>query len=253
MSWQQHLLFLLCVAVAGYVQNLTGFAFGLILLGLAGIFHVAPVPDVANVVSMLTLINATVMFRATPPRADRQLMRPLLTASLVGVALGVLLLNWLSDNVVAGLRLLLGLTIASCAVILVLRRAPLPHRSSDASFAAIGALSGVLGGLFSSAGPPLVYHLYRQPMDPRAVRDTLVLTFAANAAVRLTMVLLTGRLQWHMLLMCLEAAPLVMAQTWWMARHPPTWPAHQVRRVVCVLLLVAGLSLVGPSLHALLM
>ena len=33
---------------------------------------------------------------------------------------------------------------------------------------------GLLGGLFSAGGPPLVYHFYRQPMAMEALRATLV-------------------------------------------------------------------------------
>ena len=38
MSIYQHLLFLACVALATYAQTMTGFAFGLVLLGLSGVF-----------------------------------------------------------------------------------------------------------------------------------------------------------------------------------------------------------------------
>ncbi len=42
------LVFMQCVALATYAQNLTGFAFSLILLGLVSVFHMASEHDVAN-------------------------------------------------------------------------------------------------------------------------------------------------------------------------------------------------------------
>ena len=39
---------------------MTGFAFGLVLLGLSGVFQLASVSEVANVVSVLSLVNAAV-------------------------------------------------------------------------------------------------------------------------------------------------------------------------------------------------
>jgi len=60
MSIYQHLLFLACVALATYAQTMTGFAFGLVLLGLSGVFQLASVSEVANVVSVLSLVNAGV-------------------------------------------------------------------------------------------------------------------------------------------------------------------------------------------------
>ena len=99
------------MAVASYVQNLTGFAFGLLLLGLVGLLDLTSLADVTNVASVLTLVNALALFRSAKPQFDREVMTPTLVASLPGVLLGVVLLNWLNDNVIVALRLLLGVTI----------------------------------------------------------------------------------------------------------------------------------------------
>jgi uncharacterized membrane protein YfcA len=125
------------------------------------------------------------------------------------------------------------------------------QRSSTTSFMAVGAVSGVLGGLFSTAGPPLVYHLYRQPLPLRAIRDTLVAIFAANAVLRLGMMLPTGHVSSNALLLSLETVPLVLLQTWWMARHPSRLQPATVKRIVCVLLALVGLGLVASSLRTL--
>ncbi len=250
MTLAQHASFLLCVAVAGYVQNLTGFAFGLVLLGLVGLTHVASLADVTNVVSVLTLVNAIGLFRASKPQFDREVMPATLAGSLIGVLAGVLLLNWLSDNVVTGLRLLLGVTIVGCAVVLLLDAAALKTRSPVRAFAAFGLVSGVLGGLFSTAGPPLVYHFYRQPMPMRAIRDALVGIFAANAVVRLGLMLLASRITADAVWLGLEAVPLVLAQSHWMSRRPPTWKPQTVRHIVCGLLVVIGIGLVVPAIQS---
>jgi uncharacterized membrane protein YfcA len=250
MSLAQHAAFIACVALANFVQNLTGFAFALLLLGLVGLFHIAPLPDATNVASVLTLVNAAALFRASAPQVERTVLPPTLIASLLGVLAGVGLLSWLSDNVVAGLRVLLGLTIIGCAVILLIETRAQARRSSTASFVAVGLGAGVLGGLFSTAGPPLVFHFYRQPMAPRAIRDSLVAIFAANALVRLVALLAVGRIGSETLWLCAEATPVVLAQTWWMARRSPAWSVTAVRRVVCALLLIVGASLVLPALIA---
>lgn len=251
MSLTQHLLYLGCVLLAGYVQNLTGFAFGLVLLGLVGLTHVAALPDVTNVVSVLTLVNAIGLFRASRPQFERAVMPPLLSASLVGVLLGVLLLNWLSDNVVTALKLLLGLTILGAVAVLLWHARPHAARSSAARFGAFGLASGLLGGLFSTAGPPLVYLLYRQPMPQRAIRDTLVTVFAVNAVLRLALMAGNGRLGSSALWLSLEAVPLVLLQTHRMTRHPPPWDLRTIRAIVCVLLVLVALGLIVPALQTL--
>ena len=68
MSIYQHLLFLACVALA-YARTMTGFAFGLVLLGLSGVFQLASVSEVANVVSVLSLVNAAVTLAAPSRRS----------------------------------------------------------------------------------------------------------------------------------------------------------------------------------------
>lgn len=247
----QHLLFLLCVAVAGYVQNLTGFALGLILLGLTGLLGVATIADVANVVGVLTLVHAVVLLRRSRPGLNARLLGPTLVASLVGVVAGGLLLQWLSSAWVAALSVLLGATIVACATLLALRGAARSHPSSLGSFVAVGAVSGVLGGLFSTAGPPLAYHLYRQPLPLTTIRDTLVIVFATNALLRLGMMVPTGHVSLQAWWLCVEAVPVVLLQTAWMTRHPSQLKPEQVKRVVCLLLVLIGCGLLAPAVRGL--
>ncbi|MGC8050090.1 hypothetical protein, partial [Salmonella enterica] len=80
-----------------------------------------------------------------------------------------------------------------------------------------------------SAGPPMVFHLYRQPLDRVVVRDTLVLLFAVNAVLRLVIVLAQGRFDHASLALSLEALPVVLGVTWLARRHPPQWSPLTVR------------------------
>jgi hypothetical protein len=244
--------FLLCVGVASCAQGITGFAQSLILLGLTSLFHLAPLPEMANVAMVMSLASAMVAIRAAPPGSlDKSVMRSTVSGSLFGVAAGVALLAWLDANVVFVLRLLLGLVVIACAVVVLLRREPLAQRSSTASFRAYGFASGVLGGLFSSSGPPLVYQFYRQPMSVDSVRDTLMATLAVGSLLRLVMVVGSGHFALRSLVMCAAAVPLAMGITWWIRRRPPPWSRRRVLLLVCALLMVTGVGLVGPALHKL--
>ncbi len=247
MTALQIVLFLLCVALATCAQSLTGFAFALILLGLAGLLELAPLADLANVVSVLALANAVIALRGSGKTLDLPAFRDIALGSVVGILGGVLLLGWLSANVTLVLRMLLGVTVIVCAVIVLRQAAALRQRSTAASFWAWGALSGVLSGLFATGGPPLVYHLYRQPMGLRAVRDTLVATLAASSFMRLAVVLPTGQFSGNALKLSLLAAPLVFGLSWWLEKHPPGWSRPAVLRLVCALLLLTGAGLVVPA------
>jgi uncharacterized membrane protein YfcA len=249
-AWQVA-AFLACVVAASCTQSVTGFALSLVLLGLTGLFHLAPLPDAANVATVLSLATGLTALRSGRRAVDWPALRATVAGTVVGVPLGVLLLGWLHSNVVVLLRVLLGLVVIACAIVVLLRTEPLARRSAPASFSAFGLASGVLGGLFSASGPPLVWQFYRQPMRIDAVRDTLLAVFAAGSALRLVLVAASGQFTSRSAGLCLGAVPLAMGVTWWMRRHPPGWPRAAVLKIVCALLMVTGAGLVAPAVQAL--
>jgi uncharacterized protein len=243
--------YLACVAIAVAAQCLTGFALALVLLGLTSLLELAPLADVANVATVLSLANAAIALRGPKRYVDGPILRYTAIGTVFGVAAGVVLLAWLSTNVVMGLRLLLGVVVIGCAIVVLRHVEPLPQRSSRASFGAIGVLSGILGGLFSASGPPLVWQFYRQPISLDTLRDTLVAVFAVGGLLRLVMVVPAGQFSANSLLLCALGVPLAMVITWWMKRHPPDWPRAAILKLVCALLVLTGIGLVGPAVLAL--
>lgn len=250
MELWQHGVFVLCVLVATFAQNTTGFAFGLLLLGLTGMLQIAPMSAVANVSTILTMVNALLLVRAWP-QLQRGLLFLILAASLCGVALGVYLLGWLSGEFQSMLRMLLGSTIVLCSLMLLLTPKPHERLSGTASFMGMAGLSGVMGGLFASAGPPMVFHLYRQPLPIEVVRQTLILLFAVNALLRLGLVAGQGGFDHQTMLLTLEALPVVLLFTTWMKRRPLRIAQKHMRVLVFVLLMLSGMSLLWQSLLSL--
>jgi uncharacterized membrane protein YfcA len=251
MSGWQFAAFLGCVALATCAQGITGFALALILLGLSSLFELAPLPDVANVATVLSLASAVIALRGTRGSLDWAIWKPTVSGSVFGYGVGVALMAWLNANVVMVLRLLLGVVVIACALVVLLRTEPLAQRSSPASFRGFGFVSGVLGGLFSASGPPLVYQFYRQPVALDAVRDTLVAALATGSLIRLAMVVPAGQFTLRSLLLCAVSLPVAIGLTWWMRRHPPKWRRETVLKIVCGLLLVTGAGLIGPAVGAL--
>ena len=132
----------------------------------------------------------------------------------------------------------------ACAVLLVARAEPLPRLSSRGSFV-FGSVSGLLGGLFSSAGPPMVYHLYRQPLPLASIRNSLLILFSFNAMARLGLVTSQGQFQASSFWLSAQALPLVIAVTWAARRYGSAGSMKTIRRMVFVLLLAAGAGLVS--------
>ncbi|MDH5858707.1 TSUP family transporter [Lampropedia aestuarii] len=242
--------FLLCVALATAIQNVTGFAFGLVLLGLSASLHIASVSDAANAAMVLTLVNAAVSFSGGRARPPWRLMRPALLGSAAGVAIGVVSLAWLSSNAVVYLRALLGITIIACAAALLWHSKPLHQLSKPAAFVGTGFLSGLLGGLFSSSGPPLVYHMYRQPLSHELVRQALLLAFAFNACLRLVFVIPAGQMSAHSMVLAACAIPVVFGITRWQLGRPIALPQALLKKMAAALLVLSGLGLLVSSLQA---
>jgi uncharacterized membrane protein YfcA len=245
LSW---LWLALSIAFASYVQNLTGFAFSLLFLGAVGSFDLLPIAEAANAVSVITLFQAVVYFRAFPLRSDWLVIRPAIVPSLFGVIAGAWLLAWLSGHALYLLKIALGGVIIATALTMVMRSRPREHVSSRWAFQGAGLVSGLMGGLFSTAGPPLVYLLYRQPLPQTLVHQCLLLMFGVGQSLRLAYLLVTGSFTWNSLLYVLISAPIVVGVTHLNRRWPLRLPLQVITRMAAVLLFWSGLGLIWAAL-----
>lgn len=239
--------FLALTGFAAYTQTLTGFAFGLITMGGVGLTGLLSLPDAAMIVSVLTLVNATQMLLKGWRDVAWHQFGFVMMASIPMLFVGYGLLEWLAGSHVDLLRLLLGLVIVVSSLQLARKPDPLPEQSGNGSFLFFGGIAGLMGGLFSTAGPPLVYHLYRQPMPLTKVRETLVTVFALNAVFRIGIVVASGDIPSDSTLSGLVAIPAVMCATYAARRWPPPISPVALRRIVFLLLLLSGISLGAPA------
>ena len=248
MAWWDYAQLLVVVALASMCQNLTGFAFGLIFVGVAGALHLMPIADAANVACLLSLVNGVVYLRSHPFEPRWDVLKPLAITSLLGTVLGLVLLQWLSGSALGVLRMVLGVAIVLCAVVLLWQKTQRATPSSWPATWLAGGLAGVLGGLFSTSGPPLVYHLYRQPLSVLVVRQSLLALFLMGNVLRLVVVAVMGELAWSSVLTSAVALPVVAGVTWFFAKHPPPLSQRVLQWLVCALLVLAGVSLLGSAL-----
>lgn len=247
MEWWQYVQLWGIVALATLCQNLTGFAFALIFVGVAGALEVLPIAEAANVACMLSLVNGVVYLRSHRVQPRWDVVRPLACSTVLGVLAGLWLLYWLSGSALHVLRLVLGVAIMVCAAMLLLKKSARTRPSPRWVQWLAGTSAGLLGGLFSTAGPPLVYHLYRQPLPAMVVRHSLVVLFLITGALRMGVVAMAGAITWHSVVVTAVAVPVVAVLTWWVARYPVPVPARVLQWGVCGLLLMAGASLLWSA------
>jgi uncharacterized membrane protein YfcA len=238
-----HATFLVFVAGAVYAQALTGFALVLILLGLVGATNLVPLTDAVNASTVIAFCSAwTFLYRRRALRIERILI-PTLVASAVGIVAGAVLLTWLAGTAYQVLRLLLGVSIVACALSLWRAAQPLPSLSPPVVYALTGGISGLMAGMFSSPGPPLVYLLYRQPKPVAWIQQSLMVIFGLGTTLRLLVMVPSGQFSLLSLQLAAEAVPVVLIVTSYAARRSPPLSPRLFRALVCALLIGTGLSM----------
>ncbi|AYG62810.1 sulfite exporter TauE/SafE family protein [Rhizobium jaguaris] len=248
MTTAEILGFVLMAGVAAYVQTLTGFAFGLLLMGGVGLTAVMPLRDAAVVAGVLTLVNATIMMVKGWRDVLRRELVLVLCSSLPTLVAGYFLLDVLATNGLIYLRIILGVVIVISSLQLVLPPKKEQQEATNSSFVFFGAFSGIMSGLFSTSGPPLVYHFYRQPLPIAAIRETLVAIFAFNALIRLLVVIADDTFPELHYWPAFSAVVTVAIGTH-LARHlPPPLSPKVLKLIVFLLLCASGLSLALPAI-----
>jgi len=234
---------LLVVGIGAYVQTVTGFAMGLIIMGAATLFNLVPVAFSAVVVTMTSMFN--ILLALSKEHRHIHWRSALLASAGMAPALilGVLLLDHLGSDSARGLKIALGIFILVGATLLVLKPHPRTNLQVGWRDVLAGALGGFFGGLFSTAGPPLVYHLYRQPFGIDVIRTTLLTIFGFTTLLRNGFVALSGNFTMEMLNTSLLAIPVVYLATILGQRFPPPFAEQGMRRLAFALLAILGLML----------
>lgn len=243
--------FLVIVAVASYVQTVTGFALGMIIVGVVTSLDMATIAYISVIISLVTLSNGAFALLGALHHVDWRAVRAVTLGLLPAIVVGVLLLDYLSATAASFLQLLLGAVIIAGALHVMMWPDPRPDPSGNRGFFVSGALGGLLSGMFAIAGPPLIYQFYRQPLPLVAIRKSLILLFSVASLSRLLFIGAQGGVNAEMVLLSLAAMPVVAVATLAGRRYPPPFSETTMRRVAFVMLSVIGGSLVVSAIPSL--
>jgi uncharacterized membrane protein YfcA len=248
METGQLLAFLGLVALGSYVQSVSGFAIALIIMGGVALLGVASVPVAANVVAIVALANIAVATYRLHGHVDRKIAAYASAGILLLTAPGLMILAHLSRHAVAVLELLLGVAILLSGILLMIRPHPLPTRSRPYTHFLAGGLGGLLSGLFGVGGPPLVVHLYRQPVALATQRTTLLAALAMMCVIRIALEAQRGNITPEVVELSLFSVPISVLSALLARRFPPPISEVAIRRVAFGLLCALGLSLIVGQL-----
>jgi uncharacterized membrane protein YfcA len=241
-------LLVLGAVVAGFVQGLSGFAFGMVAMSI-WVWGIDP--RVAVVMSIAGGLSGQI-FSALRLRRGLQwpLLWPFLAGAIVGVPLGVAVLPHVDALL---FKFLLGMTlIVCCSAMLVAQRLPQVSRGGRIGDALAGAAGGVMGGLggFTGVVPSLWCTLRGWDKDrARAVLQNFNL---AALSVTFATYVGTGMVTASMWPLIAVVVPALLLPSMLGARLYVGLSEVGFRRVVLSLLTVSGLVMVGSSLPQLL-
>jgi uncharacterized membrane protein YfcA len=163
------------VVIMGLSKSGFGSGFGALAVPLLAL--VVPVPQAAAIMLPLLAIMDLMGVSALLRDRDRELIRLLLPAGLLGTAIGTVLFGLLSAKVVAGI--VGGITLVFLAIRLVFPpRADAPPPPRWLGFL-LGATSGFTSFVAHAGGPPVSFYVLPLKLDPVRFTATMAVFFAA--------------------------------------------------------------------------
>ena len=243
-----YLVVALGAIVAGFVQGLSGFAFGLVALSFwAWVLD----PRLAATLSVFGALTGQLLAAFTVRRGfNLKTLLPFVLGGLAGIPLGVYLLPLLDMN---WLKAILGtLLVLWCPAMLLSRRLPRVTAGGRAADGVVGFAGGIMGGLggFTGTLPTLWCTLRGYERD---VQRSVVQNFNLSMLlVTMGTYVGTGIVTREMLPMFAIVAPAMLIPTLLGTRVYIGISDLRFRQIVLSLLTVSGIALLASSLPALL-
>jgi len=240
------LIILAGAAVAGFAQGVSGFAFSMVALS---IWAWAVDPQVAAPMAVFgALVGQLVALPWVWRGFDLRKLLPLVAGGLIGVPIGALLLQWLDPTV---FRFVLGVfLLVYCPIMLVLTPEYSLRHGGRLADGTAGFAGGVLGGLAGISGPVPTLWTTLRGWDKDTQRGVLQAFNIAIHMATLTAYWVSGGITWEALTMFAWITPALSIPAVLGVMLFRRMSTQTFRRVILVLLLVSGLTLVWGSVIA---
>jgi uncharacterized membrane protein YfcA len=233
------IVFVVAVAVAAFVQSVTGFGFALLVAPVAAVL-VGPRSGIFLITIVGTIVPITLVATL------RRFLHPsfvgrVMIGVVVGAPLGFIVLNTLPESVIKIL-----IAVAVLAAVAVLWSGPQLHQAGSALDIGGGFVSGALATSTGTNGPPIVLVLQARGYEPDDFRATLSACFVLINSGVTVLFFATGRADTEVLPLVLWSLPM-LAVGWWIGVKVRTRiPPERFRHIALGLLgLAAAVSVVS--------
>jgi hypothetical protein len=230
-------------------RSKSGFGAGFGALAVPLIALAVPVPQAAAIFLPLLMVMDALGVAALLRDADRALLRLLLPAGLLGVAIGTLLFGWLSAGAVAAM-------VGALTLVFVAIRVLRPVRAgADPPPRWLGFLLGTLSGFTSfvahAGGPPIGFYVLPLKLRPVVFAATLSVFFAAINLSKWVPYAWLGLIDLRNLVTSLVLMPLTPVGVWLGVRLARRISRELFERVFVAGMLATGVKLLWDGLRAL--
>ena len=231
-------------AAGGFVQGLSGFAFGLVALA---IWAWALDPVLAGPLVVCGSLLGQMLSIGTLRRGfDAGRVLPFIAGGALGVPLGVALLHRIDPD---AFKLGVGILLVVWSTAMLLAR-DLPRIAAGGRWAdgAAGLVGGVMGGLGGLTGPAPTLWTVLRGWDRDSQRAVFQSFNLAMQGLTLAAYLATGALSAEAARLCLVVAPAMLVPTLLGARLYRRFSDASFQKIVLALLAASGVVLVATAL-----
>ena len=165
------LVSILILMAAACLQGLTGFGYSLMSLPLLALLM--PVRVAVPMLSVTSIFLNLLVFLKARRYADIRRILPLVIAGIVSIPGGVWILGHAEE---ALLEVIIGVLVALSAL-LYLTGFRIRIRRERLALVPVGVLSGLLNGMTTFSGPPVILFLANQQVEKNVFRANLALYF----------------------------------------------------------------------------
>lgn len=232
------LFFILSIGIftGFYVQTVIGFAGSLMALPI--LLLGMQLPDAIAYISLFYLFSSGFLLAKEWRNIDRKIILQLVIASVLGVILGILVLNFSKPILLKkGLGIFILLYVA---YISIGKRKIKLNKKGVASF---GILAGFFSGVFSTGGPLYVICVENTVKDVKVFRATMIGVLGLVTITRIPALAISGMLNFSHLKMTLFVFPVFLFAQFLGKRTFKKINEDLFKKLLIVLLSISGLLL----------
>jgi uncharacterized membrane protein YfcA len=238
-------LFVVAAFAGGFVSGFSGFAMGLVVSGVW--LHIITPTQTAALIAGYGLLTQGYGILKLRQALNWQAIWPLVLGTTIGIPFGVMLLNHINP---VYLRFGVGVLLVLYTIYGLAKPAFKPVKIGIATDIGIGIVNGLVGGLTGLGGVVSTISCQWRGWTrdvQRAVFQPVL--FAAFVAISISMVI-TGAFTVETIKLYGLGFPFMLAGLWSGFKLYGRIDDETFRKVVLVLLLIAGLSLIGTAMMA---